>query len=210
MSHWLIIDGYNIVAPIAPPGRGGDSMWLHHERMSLIRRLAERLPQTVRERTCVVFDAKDPPRTLPGTDEVTDQFVFEGILVRFAVGYDEADDLIEELIAAETVPKSLMVISTDRRIQTAATRRGAMTLDSDLWFDWLLDGRLKLAVSPSKYAEEADELLSDNREWDNDGNSDSHGKQNRGKTSQGKRAKPQRPQGDEVDQWMEKFGFDET
>jgi uncharacterized protein len=210
MSHWLIIDGYNIVAPIAPPGRGGDSMWLHHERMGLIRRLAQRLPQAVRERTCVVFDAKDPPRSLPGTDEVADRFVFEDIEVRFAVDYDEADDLIEELIISETVPKSLMVVSSDRRIQTAATRRGAMTLDSDLWFDWLLDGRLKLAVSPSKYAEEADELMTDHHESGDAGDSDSEGKRNRGRAGRGKRSKPGRPVGDEVDQWMEKFGFDDT
>ena len=186
MSLWLLIDGYNIVSPIAPPGRSGasaasDPMWLHRERMSLMDRLAEHLPPMVRDRSCVVFDAKNPP------PDVGHEFVHHGIQVRFAVDYPEADDLIEEMIAAESVPRSLMVVSTDRRIQTAASRRGAMAMDSDPWFDWLLDGRIKLAVPPSKYADE-----------------DQAGQ---GRAAAKKSAKPSHPEGDEVKQWMQEFGF---
>ena len=153
MSLLLLIDGYNVIAPVAPPGSsfrrshserhdksGVDQLWLQRERMQLVRRLIQHLPDSVRSRTCVVFDAANPPRDRP------DQFQMEGVEVRFAVGYPEADDLLEELIAAHSAPKSLAVVSSDHRVQSAARRRGCMPLDAQTWLDDLLDGRVRLAV----------------------------------------------------------------
>ena len=139
-NAWLLIDGYNIVKPSAPPRRGGDNRWLHRERMLLLSRLAEHLPAVVRDKTLVVFDAKDPP---PG---VADALEHETIRVRFAVEHDEADDLIEELIAEHSAPKRLMVVSSDNRLRTAASRRGASVANSDEWIDALVDGVVRLAV----------------------------------------------------------------
>lgn len=186
---WLLIDGYNIASPIAPPGRpdpnaAGPATWLAAERESLIKRLVKHLPPTVRARTILVFDAKNPPPP-EVREETGDTLVRDGLTVRFAVDYDEADDLIEEIIADQSTPKQLMVVSSDRRLQTAAARRGASHMDSDPWFDWLIDDRIKLAVPPSKYADDE--------------------KPTRDKTRQ---QKNRRPADDEVDDWMNQFGFD--
>ena len=143
MSLLLLVDGYNVVSPAAPPTRP-DRNWLQRERMQLINRLAGKLEADVRKRTCVVFDAANPPRDRPS------EFVIEGIEVRFAVGYAEADDLIEELIAAHHSPKQLMVVSSDHRLHAAAKRRGAKSCDSEPWLDALLDGRTRLAIDMAK------------------------------------------------------------
>ena len=155
-SLWLLIDGYNLVSPgtSRPPvdgrsatrrhGSGGDQ-WLRDQRMKLLRWL-DAMPQAVRDRTCVVFDAKNPPAG------VSDRGVHRGIRVRFAVGYDEADDLIEEMIRNHHSAAQLMVVSSDHRLQTAASRRGAESMDADEWLIALEDDDLKLAVSRHKYA----------------------------------------------------------
>ena len=146
MSLLLLIDGYNVVAPVAPPShtpysRVPDVHWLHRERMQLIQRLVKHLDHDVRSRTCVVFDAANPPPDRPH------EFQIEGIDVRFAVDYPEADDLLEELIASHSAPKNLAVVSSDNRVQAAARRRGSLALDSQDWLDDLLDGNVRLAVT---------------------------------------------------------------
>ena len=87
-----------------------------------------------------MFDATSPPVDRPS------QFSFESIDVRFAVDYREADDLLEELIAAHSAPKQLAVVSSDHRVQAAANRRGATSYDAQPWLDDLLEGRLRLSA----------------------------------------------------------------
>lgn len=148
MSLWLILDGYNIVAPIAGPGRRPTPDWLERERNQLLSRLRQHLPSHVRQRTCVVFDAANPP------SGVTDRYTVDGIDVRFSVGYREADDLIEEIIRAHSAPKRLAVVSSDHRIQNSARQRGATVFDSQAWLDDLVDDRVGLAPSLRKRAGE--------------------------------------------------------
>ncbi len=64
-----------------------------------------------------------------------------GITVRFAAQYEEADDLIEELIAADSAPRRLVVVSSDHRLQRAARRRRAKAADSDVWYAELVRSR---------------------------------------------------------------------
>lgn len=144
MSLLLLIDGYNVVSPVAVPSQSVDPNWLQRERMRLIDRLATLVDAGTRQRTCVVFDAANPPRDRPS------EFQYHGISVRFAIDYPEADDLLEEIIGQHSAPKRLAVISSDRRVQTAASRRGAACFDSQPWLDALLEGRLQLAVSSSR------------------------------------------------------------
>jgi hypothetical protein len=54
--------------------------------------------------------------------------------VRYASDYEDADELIEELIAAHPTPRSLTLVSSDHRLQRAARRRRAPFVDSDVWF----------------------------------------------------------------------------
>ena len=56
-------------------------------------------------------------------------------------GYESADALIEELIRAESAPRRLVVVSSDREIQRAARRRRAKAVASDAWYAELLRAR---------------------------------------------------------------------
>lgn len=142
MSIVLLIDGYNVIGPVAPPGRGASLRWLDTERQRLLNRLVEHLDENVRLRTCVVFDAKDAPT------HRSSHYQHHGIDVRFAVEYPEADDLIEELISQHPAPKALSVVSSDHRIAVAARRRRSGCFDSAIWLDHLLDGRTLLIKTP--------------------------------------------------------------
>ncbi|MCA9257543.1 MAG: NYN domain-containing protein [Planctomycetales bacterium] len=143
----LIIDGYNLLyvagicgddergrAPRRPPTRAEDrevrrpTTGLQRSRDTLLRFLANTLPASELSRTTVVFDAAEAPPGLPS------EAVFEQMRILFAANYDDADALIEELIAADHAPRSLTVVSSDHRIQRAARRRRAAYFDSDVWF----------------------------------------------------------------------------
>jgi predicted RNA-binding protein with PIN domain len=81
--------------------------------------------------TVCVFDAHT--ERSPNTTD----FVVEGLRVWFAHQHREADDLIEDLIDQHPSPRSLVVVSSDRRIQIAASCRQAQAIDSRDWFDQL-------------------------------------------------------------------------
>ena len=65
----------------------------------------------------MVFDAQTPRRACRA------RCIHRGLTVRFAVRYEEADRLIEELIRADSAPRRLVVVSSDHRLQRAARRR---------------------------------------------------------------------------------------
>jgi predicted RNA-binding protein with PIN domain len=54
--------------------------------------------------------------------------------VHFARRHSDADELIEELLEQHTAPRSLLVVSSDHRIQRAARHYGASYIDSDKWY----------------------------------------------------------------------------
>lgn len=121
----LLIDGYNLLhvtGLVGPPGSG-----LQGSRNALLRFLARSIEPKELPATTIVFDAAEAPPGLPRV--VTHQ----GMTVRYASEYADADALIEELIAAYNVPRSLLVVSSDHRIQRAAHRRRAPFVDSDVW-----------------------------------------------------------------------------
>ena len=193
----ILIDGYNVIAPVAPPaasrGRHRATDWLHTERMRLLGRLADRLDTDLTRQTCVVFDSATQGRGGGGQNRDAPnrgraEYRVRGIDVRFAVDHDEADDLIEELIAAHSSSKRLTVVSSDHRIQSAARRAGAMAVDSHVWLDALLDGHVMLAITwPPK-----------NRPVP----------PHRNAPDQPQRAydKPAEPGSNEVERWMRDFG----
>jgi predicted RNA-binding protein with PIN domain len=121
----LIIDGYNLLHVTGITGRHGD---LHGSREALLRFLAARIDDKQRPLTTIVFDAAEAPPGLPRT------ISFESMTVHFASNYEDADEQIEKLIATSNVPRSLLVVSSDHRIQRAARRRRAQFVDSDVWF----------------------------------------------------------------------------
>ena len=128
----LIIDGYNLLHVTGSSGSRGD---LQGSREALLRFLAAAIDPKERPLTTIVFDAAEAP---PGLPRVV---VFEEMTVRYASDYENADELIEELIAQHHVPRSLTVVSSDHRIQRAARRRRATFVDSDVWFGDLVRRR---------------------------------------------------------------------
>ncbi len=130
----LLIDGYNLLNAVGIVGRGGPG-GLERSRLALLNFLAESLVADEIARTTVVFDAHDVPPGLPQTVN------HRGLTVRFAVRYEDADSLIEELIRADSAPRRLVVVSSDHRIQRAARRRRARGVDSDVWYAEVIERR---------------------------------------------------------------------
>lgn len=129
MVRDLLIDGYNLMYAAgfvrATYGPGD----LHRCRMQLLSFLSGHLDEGQRQRTTVVFDAKDPP---PDADHSS---FYKEMHVEFAPRGMDADDVIEERIAEHSAPKRLLVISSDHRLHKAARRRRAKVKDSDKFLD---------------------------------------------------------------------------
>jgi len=83
----------------------------------------------------VVFDATVPPGDFPIVS------TYRGLDVIFALGAENADARIEQLIAEDANPKTLTVVSSDRRIRLAAKGRHTRSLTADQF--WVLIDRLK-------------------------------------------------------------------
>lgn len=122
----LLIDGYNLLhAAGIFPASGPPT--LERARVALLDHLVERLPAKDLSRTTIVFDALQAPPGLPR------ELAHGGLNVRFARRGGSADELLEELIAAEPDPRNLLVVSSDHRVQRAARQRGAQFSDSEIW-----------------------------------------------------------------------------
>jgi predicted RNA-binding protein with PIN domain len=124
----LLIDGYNLlnVAGVDSRRTVGRTQ-LERSRIALLKFLERFLTAEERATTTIVFDAAQAPPGLP------DKHEHAGMQVRFARNYPAADDLIEELIAADRAPRGLVVVSSDHRLHRAARRRRATAIDSDVW-----------------------------------------------------------------------------
>ncbi len=129
----VLIDGYNLlhVTGLSGPeitrreiGVGS----LERARKALLNFLAASLDDDERQQITVVFDSSDAPPGLPSESQD------RGITVKYAVGYESADELLEELIREASAPKQLTVVSSDHRVQRAARRRKARAVDSDVWY----------------------------------------------------------------------------
>lgn len=131
----LLIDGYNLLYATGMLGKRPGPGGLEKARLALLNQLAASLDAGDLSRTTVVFDAKQAPRGAPQA------MTHKGIHVRFAAAHAEADELIEELIRADSAPKRLTVVSSDHRLQTAARRRRATAIGSEEWWDKLLQAR---------------------------------------------------------------------
>ena len=138
----LIIDGYNVILTCGLLRQENSPLAMNRARIALINRVARSMGSE--EAAVVVFDAKHPPPGLPSI------FHKRGVTVMFAREHDEADDLIEHLIRVHSVPKKLTVVSSDRRLQTAASRRKATSKTAEAWLDELIatEARIRDADQP--------------------------------------------------------------
>jgi predicted RNA-binding protein with PIN domain len=123
-----LIDGYNLLHATGILSRHIGPGTLERARKTLLNLLAASLSETERADTTVVFDAHTGPAGLSREQQ------HHGITVLYAVGYADADDLMEELIRADPSPRKLVVVSSDHQLHRAARRRRATAIDSEPWF----------------------------------------------------------------------------
>lgn len=140
----LLIDGYNLLHVSGIFGKGTALTELHRSREALLAFLASSIEPAERVQTTIVFDAAGAPPGLPQS------FACDGIMVQFARDPGNADALLEDLIAAHDTPRTLVVVSSDHRVQRTARRRRAKAIDSDRWWaDLCAQRRRKGAELPT-------------------------------------------------------------
>jgi len=129
----IIIDAYNLIFQCGLQPKNLDSpLALHRTRQRLIKELSDRIEESQRHEVMLVFDAKNP------RGYSTPDLNANGFKIAFAKEYEDADAMVIELLQKHSQPRQLTIVSGDHRIQTAATRRDAKAIDSDVWFDNLL------------------------------------------------------------------------
>jgi predicted RNA-binding protein with PIN domain len=118
----LIIDGYNLL-------RAVQNLTEHSFNIidvQLCFVLGEYLYR-VKKKGRIVFDGTGPRDKTAFNNLRNLEVVFSG-------SSHEADDVIEKLILENTAPKSLTVVSSDRRVKAAANKRKAIAVDCiDFW-----------------------------------------------------------------------------
>lgn len=152
----LLIDGYNLLHVTNIFGEGNAGTALRRARQGLLDFLAASLNEKQRRETTIVFDAAGAPPGLPRS------LLHDGISILFARNPSDADAMIEDFLESHAAPRSLVVVSSDHRVQRAARHRGASFVDSELWYRELLAARRETSAAaadvPSK---PAGELTSD-------------------------------------------------
>jgi predicted RNA-binding protein with PIN domain len=131
-----VIDGYNLLRSVQKLEE-----FATLTDVQLCRAVSDYL-SCVRDHGHIVFDGVGPP----------DKSAFGGIPsleVYFSGPSCEADDIIEEKIADNSAPKSLVVVSSDRRLRDTASRRKAKAVPSDIFWQSLLIQLEKQASRPA-------------------------------------------------------------
>ena len=127
-KQFLLIDGYNLLHAAGLAGDRYGPGQFEKCRQRLLQKLADRLSETQRERTTVIFDAQDAPPDVPAVQK------FARIAVVFSVGSD-ADTMIEAMLESHSAPRQVLVVSSDHRLQKAASRRKAKSIDSETFWE---------------------------------------------------------------------------
>ncbi len=89
----------------------------------------------------MVFDATVPPGDFPLNA------TYRGLHLVFALEDEDADSRIEQMIEHDSNPRNLTVVSSDRRIRQAASRRRATPLTAEDFWIWLDDLRERQAIA---------------------------------------------------------------
>jgi predicted RNA-binding protein with PIN domain len=139
-----VIDGYNVMhggGRLGPElGREG----FRRARRRFLDELALALGPFAAGETTVVFDARVPPGDFPPIS------TYRSLTVLFALGDENADARIEKLIAEDSNPKTLTVVSSDNRIRLAASRRRSRAVTADEFWQMIDDLKERRKRSESK------------------------------------------------------------
>jgi predicted RNA-binding protein with PIN domain len=155
-SMALLIDGYNLLNVTGIFAQAGPGTELHRTRVAFLNFLSASIDARERKATTIVFDAAGAPPGLPRTMK------HDGITVHFAQRHSDADEMIEELLEQYRAPRSLLVVSSDHRVQRAARHVGASFLDSEEWYrERLAICRERRAAADDATAKPTGELTAD-------------------------------------------------
>jgi predicted RNA-binding protein with PIN domain len=117
-----LIDGYNLqkqIHKVDPESDMPSDVYLCKILSAYLKR--------IRERGEIIFDGIGPP-------DKTGFENLDNIEVMFTGRNIDADSVIERKIEANTAPKRLVVVSSDRRLRRAAAKRKAIAVKSeDFW-----------------------------------------------------------------------------
>ena len=119
----FIIDGHNLLHAICKIEDDREAIG----DVELCRTVGKYLKLTGRKGE-IIFDGTGPP----------DKSIFDridGVEVLFAGRGTDADAVIEEKIKANTAPKRLTIVSSDRRLRKAARARKAAAVKSDVFWN---------------------------------------------------------------------------
>lgn len=139
----ILIDGYNLMHAAGLANRSFGPGGLQKARQGLLGLLAASLDAREIDGTTVVFDAKDQPAGAPEMEH------YKGLTICFATSHEDADAQIEELIRTDSAPRRLLVVSSDHRLQRAARRRRARSIDSEQFVEDLMARRRRRRKSGS-------------------------------------------------------------
>lgn len=128
----LLVDTYNVLhtAGVLPPHLAGIEV-------DGLARLLARSRYAPRRKILVCDGQPRSAALLDSGKPLVSRAVLHGSQVLYAGSGRSADDLIERLLESDPAPRRLLVVSTDRRIRRAASRRGADSIPSSLLLEHL-------------------------------------------------------------------------
>lgn len=139
----LLVDGYNLLRAVQ--NLSEETAGVSDTQICLI---ISRYLAITKNTGAIIFDGIGPRDKSGFNNAANLEVVFSG-------RNKEADDVIEKLILINSAPRSLKVVSSDRRIKAAAGKRKAAAINSiDFWLDMLktIDKKAKKkAEPPAKY-----------------------------------------------------------
>ncbi len=134
----IVIDGHNLLHSIQKTSEGSEQI----SDIQLCRIINEYLKFT-REKGEIVFDGTGP----------RDKSIFDNISnleVLFAGLGTDADTVIENKIKANTAPRRLTVVSSDRRVQSAARARRATAVKALVFWNDLCKSLSRRKKTPKE------------------------------------------------------------
>ncbi|MHC4086582.1 MAG: NYN domain-containing protein [Planctomycetota bacterium] len=149
----IIIDGHNLLHSIVKLSDEDESIndvklcWIISRYLRAIRKQGE-----------IIFDGTGP----------RDKSQFDNIAnleVLFAGLGSDADTVIENMIKANTAPKRLSIVSSDRRLREAARTRRATAVKSEVFWDNLQKQLKRKKPVKEPEAKRAGLSESETRQW---------------------------------------------
>jgi predicted RNA-binding protein with PIN domain len=122
---FLLIDGYNLLHAAGLARRRYGPGEFQRVRSRLQQLLRDSLNSEVLADSVTVFDSND------SGSEANETAVPGECPVRFSTAGRDADAEIEYLLSVHSSPRQVVIVSSDRRLQTAASRKNAGWIDSE-------------------------------------------------------------------------------